>query len=93
MNRIFERVFGSGDKFRRPPGASSVSSELTHRDIQNYYIRVILDCLRRMLVPLLAVGLMSAGLFEMRKDAIASFQGRMKAALRSSALGSSPSSG
>jgi hypothetical protein len=52
MNRIFERVFfGSGGRTVRPPGASSVSSELTNRDIQNYYIRVIVDCLRRMLVP------------------------------------------
>jgi hypothetical protein len=34
-----------------PPRATSVSSELTNRDIQNYYTRVIVDCLKRMLVP------------------------------------------
>lgn len=51
MNRIFERVFFGADKAERPARASSVSSELTNRDIQNYYIRVIVDCLRRMLVP------------------------------------------
>ena len=51
MNRLLERVlFGSGDKIQLTPGMSSVSSELTTRDIQNYYIRVITNCMKRMLV-------------------------------------------
>jgi hypothetical protein len=36
---------------RTGPGNSSVSSELTTRDIENYYFRIIVDCLRRMLLP------------------------------------------
>ena len=30
---------------------SAVSSELTTSDIENYYLRIIVDCLRRLLVP------------------------------------------
>ena len=32
-------------------GNSTLSSEFTDRDIENYYFRIISDCLRRMLVP------------------------------------------
>jgi hypothetical protein len=49
--KLIERVFGSSDRIELRPGVTSVSSELTHRDIQNYYTRVIVDCLKRMLVP------------------------------------------
>lgn len=32
-------------------GSSTLSSEFTDRDIENYYFRIITDCLKRMLVP------------------------------------------
>jgi hypothetical protein len=32
-------------------GNSTVSSEFTNRDIENYYFLIITDCLKRMLVP------------------------------------------
>ncbi len=32
-------------------GSSTLSSEFTDRDIENYYFRLISDCLKRMLVP------------------------------------------
>jgi hypothetical protein len=54
MRAIFHRVFsrkGGG----APASSLGVSSELTNRDIENYYLRVIFDCLRRMLVPVDAV--------------------------------------
>ena len=51
MKPIIERVlFRSGRKDPRPAAASSVSSALTTRDIENYYFRVVFKCLRRMLV-------------------------------------------
>lgn len=50
MRTIIERVF-SRKAAAPPPSQLSVSSELTSRDIENYYLRVISDCLRRMLVP------------------------------------------
>lgn len=50
MRPIMERVFGSRHH-RRPAPSSSVSSALTTRDIENYYARVIGNCLQRMLVP------------------------------------------
>jgi len=50
MKRLIDRVFS-----RRRPGApahnSAVSSQLTNSDIENYYLKVIAECLRRMLVP------------------------------------------
>lgn len=52
MKAIIDRVFSKGGKpASAPPMHSAVSSELTHGDIENYYLRVISDCLRRMLVP------------------------------------------
>src|SRR6478735_6583223 len=52
MKTIIDRVFSKGGKPpKAPQGHSAVSSELTHGDIENYYLRVISDCLRRMLVP------------------------------------------
>lgn len=51
MKRIIDRVFAR----RRGAGSiqphSAVSSELTHSDIENYYLRIIVDVMRRMLVP------------------------------------------
>lgn len=31
---------------------STLSSELTAADVENFYLRIVIDCLRRMLVPL-----------------------------------------
>lgn len=51
MKPIFERVLFRNRRKARPPGASSsVSSTLTTRDIETYYLRVIGNCLKRMLV-------------------------------------------
>lgn len=51
MKPIFERVlFPSRRKARRPGASSSVSSTLTTRDIETYYLRVIANCLKRMLI-------------------------------------------
>ena len=51
MRPIIERVFfGTRGKAKLAAAASSVSSALTTRDIENYYLRVIVSCLRRMLV-------------------------------------------
>lgn len=52
MKAIIERVFSGKKKPARSPAVhSAVSSELTTSDIENYYLRIIVDCLRRMLVP------------------------------------------
>jgi hypothetical protein len=65
MKAIIDRVFSKGGKpARTPPVHSAVSSELTHGDIENYYLRVIVDCLRRMLVPVesIEVGVKRSGI-------------------------------
>jgi hypothetical protein len=50
MRTIIHRVFsrGSGDA---PASRLGASSGLTSSDIENYYLRIVLDCLERMLVP------------------------------------------
>jgi hypothetical protein len=55
MKSIIRRMFSG--KEHRPAGqpVSAVSSELTSGDIENYYLRVIIDGLKRMLVPVDAV--------------------------------------
>ena len=62
MMSFIDRVFSK----RRGPRAqaSGVSSELTSSDIENYYLRIIIDCLKRMLVPSEAVevGVRRAGI-------------------------------
>lgn len=64
MKTIIHRVFS---KKEEPPHApvhhSAVSSELTNSDIENYYLRIIVDSLRRMLVPpdTIEVGVRRAG--------------------------------
>lgn len=50
MKPIFERMLFRAGRLGRPP-ISSVSSALTNRDIENYYVRIIQNCLHRMLVP------------------------------------------
>jgi hypothetical protein len=52
MKAIIRRVFSrDGGPAHSPAGNSVVSSELAAGDIENYYLRIIVDCLRRMLVP------------------------------------------
>src|SRR5436190_22447400 len=48
ISRVFSRRPGGPAS---PMGISVVSSELSTGDIENYYLRIIGDCLRRMLVP------------------------------------------
>lgn len=51
MKPIFERVlFGTRRKAAPRATSSSVSSTLTTRDIETYYLRVIENCLKRMLI-------------------------------------------
>lgn len=53
MKAMISRVFSRGEgSARRAAGNSTVSSELSTSDIENYYLKVIADCLRRMLLPL-----------------------------------------
>jgi hypothetical protein len=64
MKRMISRVFSK--KGEPPPvkaSHSAVSSELSHSDIENYYLRIIVDCLRRMLVPVdsIEVGVKRSG--------------------------------
>jgi hypothetical protein len=63
MKTMISRVFS---KKGGPPvkaSSSAVSSELSHSDIENYYLRIIVDCLRRMLVPVdsIEVGVKRSG--------------------------------
>ena len=65
MKTMISRVFSKkGPSVQRTAGHSSaVSSELTTGDIENYYLKIIADCLRRMLVPVdyIEVGVKRAG--------------------------------
>jgi hypothetical protein len=64
MKTIIHRVFSKRQEPQHaPPPPSVVSSELTTSDIENYYLRIIVDCLRRMLVPpdAIEVGVKRAG--------------------------------
>jgi len=64
MKAIIHRVFAKKEEPRHPPGHhSALSSELTTSDIENYYLRIIVDSLRRLLVPpdSIEVGVKRAG--------------------------------
>lgn len=65
MKTIISRVFSRKDEApaATPPPHSAVSSELVTSDIENYYLRIIVDSLRRLLVPpeSLEVGVKRAG--------------------------------
>lgn len=64
MKTIINRVFAKKEEPpNSPPPNSVLSSELSHSDIENYYLRIIVDCLRRMLVPpdSIEVGVRRAG--------------------------------
>jgi hypothetical protein len=64
MKTIINRVFARKEE---PPATpvphSNLSSELSNSDIENYYLRIIVDCMRRMLVPTdsMEVGVRRAG--------------------------------
>lgn len=52
MMRLISRVLSkTGFGPSLASGNSTLSSEFTDRDIENYYFRIITDCLKRMLVP------------------------------------------
>src|SRR3569832_2663236 len=52
MKTIISRAFARKDEPERAPVPhSNLSSELSSSDIENYYLRIIVDGLRRMLVP------------------------------------------
>lgn len=53
INRVFSR--GEGVASALPATHSALSSELTTGDIENYYLRIIVDCLRRLLIPVDAI--------------------------------------
>lgn len=48
LDRVFSRRSRQPGRF---PAPAALSSELTTGDIENYYVRVIAECLRRLLVP------------------------------------------
>jgi hypothetical protein len=54
MKSMFSRVFSKKDARHQPvlPASSALTSELSTGDLENYYARIILDCLGRMMVPL-----------------------------------------
>jgi hypothetical protein len=54
MKTFIRRVFGR-NRAPAPSAHSAVSSELTTSDIETYYLRVIADCLHRMLVAVDAI--------------------------------------
>lgn len=52
MKTIIHRVFAKKEEPSQAAAQhSGISSELTTGDIENYYLRIIADCLRRLLVP------------------------------------------
>jgi hypothetical protein len=51
MKSLIDRVFAKKDQPPLPPPVhSGVSSELTTGDIESYYLRIITECIRRLLV-------------------------------------------
>lgn len=64
MKTMISRVFSRRQAQHSLQAASvAVSSELNSGDLENYYRRIILDCLRRMLVPMdsIEVGVVRTG--------------------------------
>lgn len=52
MKTIINRVFGPKETPPDPAAQHShLSSELSQGDLENYYLRIIQDCLKRLLVP------------------------------------------
>lgn len=62
MKTIIDRVFARKEEPRHAP-PSALSSELTNSDIETYYLKIIAECLRRMLVPAdsIEIGVKRAG--------------------------------
>lgn len=79
MKTIISRVFSKkeGAAQPRPVAHSALSSELTHSDIETYYLRIIADCLRRLLVQVdtIEVGVKRAGV---GPDGLAAFAGYVR---------------
>jgi hypothetical protein len=50
VKAMISRVFSQG-RAARHSGNSTLSSELSAGDIENYYLRIIAECLKRMLMP------------------------------------------
>ena len=64
MKSIFDRVFAKKDQRPQvPPVHSGMSSELTTGDIEAYYLRIITECVRRLLVQpdAVEIGVQRAG--------------------------------
>lgn len=63
MKKIIDRVFSRKDDRRAGAPNSAVSSQLTNSDIETYYLKIIAECLRRMLVPAdsIEIGVRRAG--------------------------------
>ena len=64
MKTIINRVFAKKEEPQNVPAPNShLSSELSSSDIENYYLRIIVDALRRLLVPpdSIEVGVRRAG--------------------------------
>jgi hypothetical protein len=59
MKAMIERIFSR----KEPSHGGANSSQLTHSDIENYYLKIIAECLRRMLVPAesMEIGVKRAG--------------------------------
>ena len=52
MKSLINRVFSKRQAQQTSRASPAMSSELNTGDIENYYLRIILECLRRMLVPI-----------------------------------------
>ena len=50
MKRIIDRMFARRGRADGGQAISAVSSELTHSDIEKYYLRIMTDMMRRMLI-------------------------------------------
>ncbi len=64
MKSLLDRVFSKRDVPPRAPARRPLSSELTTSDIEDYYLRIVAECLRRMMVPAnsLEVGIRRSGI-------------------------------
>lgn len=62
MRDFLARLFPRKDPFA-PQAPPALSSELTHGDIEDYYLRIIVDLMRRLLVPAdsVEIGIRRAG--------------------------------
>ena len=78
MKTMISRVFSRGQAQQSSQARrGAVSSELSTDDLENYYLRLILDCLRRMLVPMDSI---EVGVIRARTDesALPTFAGYVR---------------